>query len=162
MGRTRGSGWRSIGGSCSVEGLGPQSLTTKGRLFGAQFRLVSSDKPTASYQSRHSFQYGRRILDRYSDLRTAFERSLIHTNRSGPAQRHFIVISDRDELLSQEAGTFLVAHHLSNMVRYRPEQVIKLSDQRWFFLFTTWLPRAMENYLLALGTRIVEEEIRIG
>ncbi len=52
-------------------------------------------------------------------------------------------------------------HHFSNMVRYRPEQVSKLGSQKWFFLFTSWVPRAMENYYLALASRILGEEIRI-
>jgi hypothetical protein len=53
-------------------------------------------------------------------------------------------------------------HHLSNMVRYRPEQVSKLAANRWFFLFTTWVPRAMENFLLSVASRLLLEEVRIG
>jgi hypothetical protein len=73
-----------------------------------------------------------------------------------------VVLSERDRLLSQEAVTFAVIHHLSNMVRYRPEQVVKLTTQRWFFLFTLWVPRAMENFLLAMTSRITGEEVQIG
>jgi hypothetical protein len=70
--------------------------------------------------------------------------------------------AESTELLSQEAVAFWVMHHLSNMVRYRPEEVVKLAGSRWFFLFTTWVPRAMENFLLAMSSRLLAEEVRIG
>ncbi len=143
--------------------LGPASLPSKAKHFGAQFRHVQTDCPTASYESIKSWQYGgKRVLPKFSFLQETFEKALIHSNRGATGARHLVVISERDRLLSQEAVTFVVMHHLSNMVRYRPEQVAKLTGTKWFFLFTTWVPRAMENFLLALTSRILKEEVRIG
>lgn len=83
-------------------------------------------------------------------------------NRGSAGSRLLAVISDRTELLSQEAVSFLVMLHLSNMVRYRPEEVAKLMATKWQFLFTDWVPRSTENFLLALTSRIIGEEIRIA
>lgn len=144
-------------------GFGPASLQLRTGHFGLVFRHVDSDKPTATYESQSAWTYGgKRVLLRFADVREAFERSLIHTNRGSEGSRYLAVASDRANLLSQEAVCFAVMHHLSNMVRYRPEQVAKLASQKWFFLFTSWVPRAMENYYLALASRILAEEIRIG
>ncbi|HEV2591936.1 MAG TPA: hypothetical protein VGU02_08580 [Gaiellaceae bacterium] len=88
--------------------------------------------------------------------------SLIHVNRGSEGARYLAIASDKTDLLSQEAVTFAVMHHLSTMVRYRPEQVAKLANQKWFFLFTSWVPRAMENSYLALASRILGEELRIA
>jgi hypothetical protein len=38
-------------------------------------------------------------------------------------------------------------------------ECVKLASGRWFFLFTTWVPRAMENFQLALTSRILKEEV---
>jgi hypothetical protein len=148
-------------GELHRRGLGPASLPEKAKLFGMRFKLVRSEQPTASYESASSAYGGRKILTKASELRDCFDSALIHSNRGTAGARHLVVISDKNRLLSQEAVTFAVFHHLSTMVRYRPEQVAKLVDQKWFFLFSTWLPRAMENYLLALTSRILREEVRI-
>lgn len=148
-------------GELSRRSLGPQSLPEKAKVFGSRFKLVQSDRPTASYESEPLAYGGRQILTKADELRECFDHALIHSNRGIAGARHLVVISDKTELLSQEAVTFAVFHHLSSMVRYRPEQVAKLADQKWFFLFSTWLPRAMENYLLALTSRILREEVRI-
>ena len=37
----------------------------------------------------------------------------------------------------------------------------KLATGKWFFLFTSWVPRAMENFYLSLASRILGEEVRI-
>lgn len=143
--------------------MGPASLPTRAALFGRQFRHVQSERPTASFESIGAWTYGgKRLLAKFPELKAAFEKSLIHSNRGATGARHMVVISDREKLLSQEAVSFVVFHHLCNMVRYRPEQVAKLSASKWFFLFTTWIPRAMENYLLAMTSRILQEEVRIG
>lgn len=148
----------------SRRGLGPASLPRKAAHFGSVFRHVDDpDTATVSYESKQAWTYGgKRVLLRFPDVRSAFERSLIHTNRGSAGSRHLAIASDRTDLLSQEAVCFAVMHHLSNMVRYRPEQVAKLGSQKWFFLFTSWVPRAMENYYLALASRILGEEIRIA
>lgn len=141
--------------------LGPQSLPERAKLFGSRFKLVRSERPTASYESDPLAYGGRQILTKADELRERFDHALIHSNRGIAGARHLVVISDKTELLSQEAVTFAVFHHLSSMVRYRPEQVAKLSAQKWFFLFSTWGPRAMENFLLSLTSRILREEVRI-
>jgi hypothetical protein len=141
--------------------LGPQSLPERAKLFGSRFKLVQSERPTASYESDPLPYGGRQILTKADELRDCFDHALIHSNRGIAGARHLVVISDKTELLSQEAVTFAVLHHLSSMVRYRPEQVAKLTDQKWFFLFSTWVTRAMENFLLTLTSRILREEVRI-
>ena len=144
-------------------GLAPASFPRKSHHFGSVFRFVESETSWVSYESKQSWRYGgKRVLLRYPELKSAFERSLIHTNRGSAGDRHLAIASDRTDLLSQEAVCFAVMHHLSNMVRYRPEQVAKLASQKWFFLFTSWVPRAMEKYYLALASRILGEEMRSG
>lgn len=141
----------------------PASFPQKARHFGSVFSLVSSDVSTASYESIQAFPYGgKRVLFQHPALVNEFERSLIHTNRGSEGSRYLAVVSGRDDLLSQEAVCFAVMHHLSSMVRYQPEHVAKLASQKWYFLLTSWVPRAMENFYLALASRILKEEIRIG
>ncbi len=143
--------------------LGPASLPRKAKHFGAHFRHVQTDCPSVSYESIQSWPYGgKRIVTWFPYLQETFEKALIHSNRGVTGARHLVVISERDQLLSQEAVAFVVMHHLCNMVRYRPEQVAKLAGTKWFVLFTTWVPRAMENYLLTMTSRILKEEVRIG
>ncbi|MCI0544618.1 MAG: hypothetical protein L0Z49_09285 [Actinobacteria bacterium] len=74
----------------------------------------------------------------------------------------FITHSPRPNLLSQEAVTFAVLHHLSDMVRYRPDVVEQLRGSRHFWIFSSWIDRACENHLLALASRITQEEHVIG
>ena len=143
--------------------LGPASFTGRAARFGTVFRHVKSDEPTVSYESIAAHPYGgKQILVRFPLLTEAFQSALIHLNRGSAGARLLAVISDRTELLSQEAVSFLVMLHLSNMVRYRPEEVTKLMATKWQFLFTDWVPRATENFLLALTSRIIREEVRIA
>jgi hypothetical protein len=155
-------------GELTRRGVGSRTLTNRAHHFGAVFRQAQDpDVRTRIYESQRRRRYRPANSPRvdwpaaFERLRRDFERSLIHTNRGTTGTRHLIVLSDRSALLSQEAVGFLVMHHLSNMVRYRPEQVEKLVGQRWFFLFTMWVPRAMENFLLAMTCRILQEEVRI-
>ena len=90
------------------------------------------------------------------------EASLIACQRTSAGGRRFIVLSDRGELLSHEAVTFAVVHHLSNMVRYRPQYVDRLHGARFSWLFASWVDRACENYLLSLASRITREEHMIA
>src|SRR6266508_3657699 len=143
-------------------GLGPASLPQRAHHFGSVFRHVDSETKTISYESKRAGKYGgKRVLLAFPDVLSAFEKSLIHTNRGSEGVRHLAIASERSELLSQEAVCFAVMHHLSNMVRYRPEQVEKLATGKWFFLFTSWVPRAMENFYLSLESRILGEEVQI-
>jgi len=91
-------------------------------------------------------------------LRRAFDRSLIVRNRTLSAGRDSIIISRHVELLSTEALTFAVMLHLSNMVRYRPHHVEELRGSDYWWLFTSWVDRACENFLLAMCSRISLEE----
>jgi hypothetical protein len=142
--------------------VGPASLPQRAARFGSVFRLVQSDTPTASYESTKTWNYGARIANAFPETIRAFESALIHANRHVSGRRHYLVLSERKKLLSQEAVTFLFIYHLSNMVRYRPEQVEKLSEGAFFFFFTTWVPRALENSLLGIASRLLGEEVWIG
>jgi hypothetical protein len=86
---------------------------------------------------------------------------LVHVNRSSSHDRYFLVLDKRKQLLSQEAVAFAVMHHLSEMVRYRPEQVERLAGEKWSWLLSTWVPRAWENALLTYMSRILRQEFRI-
>lgn len=155
-------------GELRRRGLSAEQLPRRASHFGNIFEEVApSDPYTRLFESRARWSYrtrpGRVSYARCApEVIDAFEQSLIHTNRGTTGARFLIVLSERQGLLSQEAVAFLVMHHLSNMVRYRPEQVSKLAANRWFFLFTTWVPRAMENFLLSVASRLLLEEVRIG
>ncbi len=142
--------------------VGPAALPERAARFGAVFRFVQSDTPTASYESTKTWKYGARVEHAFPETIKAFGSALIHANRHVSGKRYYVVLSERKKLLSQEAVTFLFIYHLSNIVRYRPEQVEKLSDGAYFFLFTTWVPRALENSLLAMASRLLGEEVWIG
>src|SRR6476620_11016548 len=47
-------------------------------------------------------------------------------DRGARGQRYVLILEKLRSLLPQEAVAFAVMHHLSNMVRYRPEQVERL------------------------------------
>lgn len=138
--------------------IGPESLPRRARIFGTSFHLVSSDEPTASYESVTTFPYPQRRVDVLPDLCTEYDRSLIASQRNVAGGRRYVVLSERLQLLSHEAVTFAVLHHLSNMVRYRPQHVERLRGTPFFWLFTSWVDRACENFLLGLSSRITNEE----
>jgi hypothetical protein len=142
--------------------LNSKTLPKEAQHFNSVFDHVASDeKGTLSFESK-PVAYGRNTTHAMPGIAIAYESSLIHTNRTGGNVRYFLVLSRRKNLLSQEAVTFLVMLHLSNMVRYRPEQVEKLAGERWAWLLSTWVPRALENALLTYGTRIVGAELRVA
>ena len=68
------------------------------------------------------------------------------------------MLSPRQKLLSMEGVTFVLLHHLSNMVRYRPQQVESLRGGSYWWLFTSWVDRSCENFLLSMASRISLEE----
>jgi hypothetical protein len=138
--------------------MSPESLLRKGRIFGDHFRLVQTDLGTASYESVREFKYGQRRVEILDDLSAEFDASLLAVQRNVTGGRRYIVLSDRRQLLSHEAVTFGLLHHLSNMVRYRPQDVERLRGSEYFWLFASWVDRACENYLLALASRITREE----
>jgi hypothetical protein len=140
-------------------GLGPETLLRRAKIFASQFHLVADPSVgTASYESNDRFAYGKKRSEILRHLCDVYEASLIACQRTSAGGRRFIVLSDRGELLSHEAVTFAVLHHLSNMVRYRPQYVERLRGTRFYWLFASWVDRACENYLLSLASRITREE----
>jgi hypothetical protein len=142
--------------------LNSKSLPEEAWHFSQAFEHVASDNAdTLSFESK-PILYGRNTTHAFAGLGLAYESSLIHTNRTGGSVRYFLILSKRQKLMSQEAVAFGVMLHLSNMVRYRPEQLEKLAGERWSWLLSTWVPRALENALLTYGTRIVGTELRVA
>ena len=138
--------------------LGAEKLLVEAKSFGDRFRLVSDkDRDTLSYESRQVVEYAKKRAEVLPAISQLFDQSLfaVRRYRSGDL---FITQSVRPSLLSQEAVTFAVLHHLSDMVRYRPEVVEQLRGSRHFWIFSSWIDRACENLLLALASRIAQEE----
>jgi YaaC-like Protein len=131
--------------------------------FGQQFDQVSIAGQDAYrvYETKAVLYKGRNPTSAVPDLTRIFEDSLIHVNRSAGTHRYFLVLEKLHSLLSQEAVAFAVLNHLSNMVRYRPDQVERLAAEKWSWLLGTWVPRVLENALLTYSTRILDEEMRI-
>jgi len=136
----------------------PESLLSRARIFGGRFRLVQTELDTASYETMTSYPYAIRRSDILDDLVLEFDNSLIANQRNVSGGRRYIVLSLRKDLLSHEAVTFALLHHLSNMVRYRPHDVERLRGSAYFWLFASWVDRGCENYLLAIASRITREE----
>lgn len=139
-------------------GIGPEAVTTRCRIFGDHFRLVQSAEPTASYESKTAFAYNRSTRESAPALCAAYDSALIAANRTLSGPKRFLVVSNRAQLLSHEAVAFAVLHHLSSMVRYRPQDVERLRGTRHFWLFSSWVDRACENFLLNIASRIGGEE----
>jgi YaaC-like protein len=140
-------------------GLGPETLLNRARIFGTAFHLVAdADVPTASYESNDRYAYGNKRSEILEYLCDVYEQGLFACHRATAGGRRFIVLSERTQLLSHEAVTFAVLHHLSNMVRYRPQYVERLRGSRFFWLFASWVDRACGNLLLSLASRITREE----
>lgn len=140
-------------------GLGPETLLRRARIFESQFHLVTDPGlGTASYESNDRYAYGRKRSEILRYLCDVYEASMIACQRTSAGGRRYIVLSERMELLSHEAVTFAVLHHLSNMVRYRPQYVDRLRGTRYYWLFASWVDRACENYLLSMASRITREE----
>lgn len=138
--------------------IGPEQVPKKCAVFGQHFRLVQSDEPTASYETIATCSYGKSTKEAAGGLCRLFDEAIIASNRSLAGPQRYLVLSERSRLLSHEAVTFAVLHHLSNMVRYRPQDVERLSGTRHYWLFSSWVERACENYLLNLASRIALEE----
>lgn len=138
--------------------LGAARLLTEARAFGDRFRLVSDkDLETFSYESQRTAKYTKKRSEVLPSIRKLFDGCLfaVRRHRGGDV---FITQSVRQQLLSHEAVTFAVFHHLSDMVRYRPEVVEQLRGSRHFWIFSSWIDRACENLLLTLASRITREE----
>lgn len=140
-------------------GIGAERLLSEAKAFGNRFRLVDdgSNEATFSYESKNHFTYHRRV-DALPSLAELFDHSLFAIQRHRRGRPSFVVHSTRPELLSHEAVAFGVLHHLSDMVRYRPERVEALISSNEYWLFAPWVDRACENFLLAMASRIALEE----
>lgn len=139
-------------------GLSPRRLLDDAAAFADSFDLVDGGKDSpATYQLRTPVQF-RAMPGPLRGLRGAFDRSLIVRNRTLAVRRDSITLSQHVELISSEALIFAVMLHLSNMVRYRPHHVEELRGSGYWWLFTSWVDRACENYLLAISSRISLEE----
>lgn len=138
--------------------LGPRRLLGSAAAFADSFDLVDDgNSMTATYQLHHPIPYSS-MPGPISGLRDAFDRSLIVRNRTFSARRDNIILSPHTDLVSSEAITFAVMLHLSNMVRYRPHHVEELRGAGHWWLFTSWVDRACENFLLSVSSRIALEE----
>lgn len=140
-------------------GLTARSLLSGAKIFESRFQLVydDDDDATVTYESRTPIALTRSAA-LLPELRREFDAALILRNRSTKGGLDYIVLSPRPNLLSMEALTFAVLHHLSNMVRYRPQQVEALRGGNYWWLFTSWVDRACENFLLSMASRISLEE----
>jgi hypothetical protein len=139
-------------------GLSHTKLLGEAAAFANVFKLVDDgNSEVATYESRHpiSFTAMPRPLP---GLRQMFDRALFVRNRSLAGGKDYLTLSPHIDLISGEALTFAVMLHLSNMVRYRPEDVDKLRGGGHWWLFTSWVDRACENFLLAISSRLALEE----
>ncbi|WP_176776650.1 MULTISPECIES: YaaC family protein [unclassified Microbacterium] len=138
--------------------LSPRKLLDEAAAFAGSFDHVESDRDdVVRYESKVPVPYSAMPLA-LPGLRQAFDRSLISRNRTLAQPRDNIVRSPHLELISAEALTFAVMLHLSNMVRYRPHHVEQLRGSSQWWLFTSWVDRACENFLLAMSSRVSLEE----
>lgn len=141
--------------------LRPKNLLYQSAVFGSQYQLVRSPETgPVVYESRAEVPFTQMPLP-LAQLREQFDQSLLLRDRS-QGQRDFIPLSTRPNLVSSEAITFTVMLHLSNMVRYRPQHVDALRGTAYWWLFTSWVDRACENFLLSMSSRISLEEHLIG
>ncbi|MGN6429029.1 MAG: YaaC family protein [Leifsonia sp.] len=142
--------------------LTPRGLLARAAAFADSFDLVDAGSgPTATYQLTKTVAYAQ-MPGPLAELRAAFDRSLIVRNRSLAQPRDSVTLSPHLNLVSTEAITFAVMLHLSNMVRYRPHHVEELRGSGHWWLFTSWVDRACENFLLAVSSRIALEEHLVG
>jgi hypothetical protein len=135
-------------------------LVDEARVFGLRFRFVHSDDDDRMicYELSAPVTYGHSRSEVLPALSQTFDECLIGCDRSFPGARRFLVLSRRSQLLSHEAVTFAVLHHLSNVVRYRPGDAERILVSPHAWLFTSWVDRAVEGLLLNLATRITREE----
>jgi hypothetical protein len=143
----------------SERGLSARGVLEAAKIFSSKFRLVldQADTDTVTYESKNPIQF-KKAVHALAPLRTEFDGALLLRNRSTGGGVDYIVLSARPGLLSMEALTFVVLLHLSNMVRYRPQQVEALRGSKYWWLFTSWVDRACENFLLSIASRISLEE----
>jgi hypothetical protein len=152
--------------------LGPERLLSQAKAFSEKFRLVSVPKARedgkgygwlrgaarAIYESE-PVKYDKRLTtSAISALIGLYEGALIACDRTFPGGRYYVVLSDRVDLLSHEAVAFAVLHHLSNVVRYRPDAGKRMASSNTHgWLFSRWIDRALENFTMSIASRITGE-----
>ena len=131
-------------------------------LFAQKFDFVGNDssRGLSVFESADSV-IGARRKATWLTLAEQLDRSLVGIDRSQLGGRCFITLDERPGLLSYEAVTFLLTHHLSEMVRYRPRLLDEMLRSQYAWVLTTWVSRACDNFLLTLASRITGEEHRI-
>lgn len=140
-------------------GITATKLLKHAKIFGSQYRLVHdpADAETNTYELIAPQGYTR-ATNALPAAREMFDRSLILRNRTTNAGQDYVVLTSRPALLSQEAVTFVLLLHLSNLVRYRPHHAEAVNGTAHSWLFSSWVDRACENYLLAMSSRLSLEE----
>jgi hypothetical protein len=140
-------------------GLTARSFLASSAIFASNFQHVHdvADADTYTYESNAPVSFAK-VANVLGPLRQTFDGALILRDRTAKGGIDHVVLSDRPKLLSMEAVTFVVVHHLSNMVRYRPQQVESLRGGSYWWLFTSWVDRACENFLLSIASRMSLEE----
>ncbi|MHC9290818.1 YaaC family protein [Mycobacterium sp. LTG2003] len=140
-------------------GLTARSMLGQAAIFASRFQLVhdSANADTYTFESNTAISYSR-VADVLVPTRQEFDRSLLLRDRTTKGGIDHVVLSSHPALLSQEGVTFILLHHLSNMVRYRPQQVEALRGSSYWWLFTSWVDRACENFLLSIASRMSLDE----
>ncbi len=144
-------------------GITATKLLEESRVLGDRYCLVHDrdDPETVTYEGVTPVSFTSRKAA-LPAARNSFDESLILRNRSTSGGRDYVVLTKRPALMSQEAVTFVLLLHLSNIVRYRPQQAEALNATAHSWLFSSWVGRACENLLLAISSRLSLEEHVIG
>ena len=162
----KGQAWLNVDISRAAlreRGTTASKLLDEAKIFGAQYRLVhdSDDPATVTYEGLAPFSFTSR-RGALPEARKSFDESLILRNRSVGSGKDYVVLTSRPALMSQEAVAFVLLLHLSNIVRYRPQHAEALNGTSHSWLFSSWVDRACENYLLAISSRLSLDEHVIG
>lgn len=162
----QGQAWLNVDVSRAAlreRGTTASRLLEEAKIFGTQYRLVHDpkDPATVTYEGVAPFSFTSR-KGALPDARKCFDESLILRNRSVGSGKDYVVLTSRPALMSQEAVTFVLLLHLSNIVRYRPQHAEALNGTAHSWLFSSWVDRACENYLLAISSRLSLDEHVIG
>lgn len=106
--------------------------------------------------------YGKNTRHALEPLARQFEDSLLHINRGAGSERYFVVpLTEAGPVVTGSRGL----RRPSPPVEHGPLQAgerEKVATERWSWLLSTWVPRALENALLTYSTRILGQEIRLG
>lgn len=137
--------------------VSPATLLGASPQFASVFHHVRG-KPGGPYRlESQPHRYGVNTKIKVPNVLADLSKAMLFVDRTSARRRYFVLRASAAEL-SQEARTFAVMLHLSNMVRYRPEHVESLAASPDSWLLSTWVPRALENSLLTYSARIMQRE----